>query len=102
VECRLIFHPDKSGRKKRNSRKQPFKTSKIPKFENVVICGKYGLTKFENFLIIVLRAAIATATIDYNNKKISFLLLISTSSVSCIGHNGRKSLGGDLECKTGL
>ena len=28
--------------------------------KNVVMCGKYSLTKFANFLIIVLRAQIAT------------------------------------------
>ncbi len=32
-------------------------------FKNVVICGRYSLTKFANFLIIVLRAEIATVTI---------------------------------------
>ena len=29
---RLIFHIDKSRRNKRNFRKEPFKSSKIPKF----------------------------------------------------------------------
>ncbi len=48
-------------KKKRNSRKEPFKSSKIPNLvENVVMCGKYSLTKFANFLIIVLRAEIVT------------------------------------------
>ena len=51
--------------KKRNSREEPFKSSKILKiakiwFENVVMCGKHSVTKFANFLIIVLRAESVT------------------------------------------
>ena len=32
LHYRLIFDLDKSRRKKRNSRKKPFKSSEIPKF----------------------------------------------------------------------
>ncbi len=41
---------------------ETFKSSKIPKFwlKNVVTCGRYSLTTFANFLIIVLRAEIVT------------------------------------------
>jgi hypothetical protein len=35
----------------------PFKSNKIPKF--VVMCGKFSLAKFPNFIIIVPRAEIA-------------------------------------------
>ena len=67
---RLIFVLDKFRPKKPHSRKEPFKCSKIPKFglKNVVMCevmcGKYSLTKFANFLIIVLRAEIATTFVS--------------------------------------
>ena len=58
---RLIFHRDKSRRYKRNFRKEPFKVVKFQNLvENAVICGKYSLTKFSDFLIIMLRVEIAT------------------------------------------
>ncbi len=59
MHCRLIFDLDKSRRKKRNSRKEPFKSSKVQKFGRIM-CGGYNLTKFANFLGIVLRAQIVT------------------------------------------
>ena len=52
---RIIFDLDKNFSKN---------LSKVVIFknlvENVVMCGKYSLTKFANFLIIVLRAEIVT------------------------------------------
>ena len=41
------------------SRKGPLKSSKILKF-GYKMCGRYSLTKFANFLTIVLRAKIVT------------------------------------------
>ena len=60
---RLIFDLGESRQRRRNSRKEPFKSSKISKFGNFKKFqkyGKYSLTKFANFLIIVLRAEIVT------------------------------------------
>ena len=49
LQYRLIFHLGKS-RQKRNSRKERFKSGKLPKFgrENVVKYGKYSIAKFAN------------------------------------------------------
>ena len=75
---RLIFVLDKSRPKKLHSRKEPFKSSKIW-LKNVTMCGKYSLTKFANFLIIVLRVEIVTTfgskngsnfRTQHNNEKI--------------------------------
>ena len=57
MHYRLTFDLDK----KLNSRKEPTKVVKFQNLvENVVICGRYSLTKFANFLI-VLRTEIVTA-----------------------------------------
>ncbi len=58
LHCRRTFDVD-------NKNEIPGKNLlKVAKFqnlvENIVMCGKYSLTKFANFLIIVLRAEIVT------------------------------------------
>ena len=59
----------KSGRKKRNSWEEPFKSSKFKIWlKHVVICRKYSLTKFANFLTIVLRAEIV---ITFSSKTVT-------------------------------
>ncbi len=60
---RLIFDLDKINPDEKNEIPQK-NLSKVVKFknlvENVVMCGKYSLTKFANFRIIVLGAEIDT------------------------------------------
>ena len=60
--CFQFLQPVDKSSQKRNSRKEPFKSSTILKFwwRNVVKYGKYKLANFANFLIIVLRAKIVT------------------------------------------
>ncbi len=71
----------------KNSPKEPFKSSKIPKIwlKNIVMCGRHSLTKFANFLINihVLRAEIVTifepklVTISSRNTMIKYANFVS-------------------------
>ena len=62
LHYRLIFYLDKSRRKKRNSRKEPFKSSNIPKFRREILQNmeNIALRSSQIFYIFVLRVESVT------------------------------------------
>jgi hypothetical protein len=66
IHDRLIFDLDKSAKKERNSRKETFKSSKIPNFS-------LKMSKACKFSYFYHNVAVIFARNSYNNEKISKL-----------------------------